>query len=348
MLKLVFNSFIEKNRYIISALLFLLSYLSLTMLLSIYNNYEYNIKSLQNEEINRTIEVDIDKENALSILKNNKYIETYYPMYNNKRMLYQDKNINFNTSNNVDLIKGSSIKNNNEIIISKSFSKLVKLEETNYNIKLNFKYNEKEYSFTVVGITDNNKADVYLVEEEFQKIFNPEPSSYYVLISDYKDVKKFINQMLDKGYIANLYNATSEEELNTLINLKNTYIGIMIAIILLIFFFLCIIVKNMLQYETKNIAILKAVGYKNRIISLIMLLRLLIVNLFSYLFILFITIITHFISSSIISKYNLSLLKLFYYDSIIMLIISFLIIINISIFQRKIKKLDVINTLQDY
>lgn len=347
MIKLILSSFKEKKRYIISALLFLFSYLSLIMLLSVYNYHLYNINLLQNETINRGVEVIIDGESAKSVLNNNN-IEIYYPIYNNQRMLYHGKSTNFNTTNNVTLTYGSDVKNNNEIIVSSFFAKSIGLDENNYKTELEFKYEEHEYSFIVVGITDDNNSDVYLEQEEFRKIFDIEANRFYVLIDKYSNVDSFINRMLNNGYIANLYNATNEEELNSLINLQKTYVGIMLIIVLLIFFFLFAIVKNMIQYESKNIAVLKAVGYRNAVILFILLLRLLIVNLFSYLLMLGAIIFTYWIANSIFLQFDLSLFNLINYSSLIMIVISFLIFISVFMYRKKIKKIDVIDVLQDY
>jgi len=212
MLKLILNPFKEKNKYLISALLFIFTYLSLTILLSVYNHYTSNINTLQNEEINRGIEITITEESATSIFKDNSNIELYYPIYNNQKMLYQNQNVNFNTTDNITLVQGSNAENDNEIIISQSFSKSIKLDENNYNNELNFNYENTEYHFIIVGITDNNNADVYLKSEKFKEIFNPQVKSFYVLIANYKDVNNFLKQMINDGYIANLYNATNEEE----------------------------------------------------------------------------------------------------------------------------------------
>jgi len=117
----------------------------------------------------------------------------------------------------------------------------------------------------------------------------------------------------------------------------------MAIIIILIFCFLLAIVKNMIHYESKNIAFLTAVGYRNIIIFFILLIRLLIVNLFSYILTLIITIPL----SLIINIYHLSFLKLISIDTLIMLVISLLILICLFIAKRKIVKLNVSDILQD-
>lgn len=347
MISLIFSGFREKKKYIISLILFIFGYLILLIIFSIHNHYRYNIDLLKNEPINRGIEIFINDLSAIDSFKND--IEYYYPIFANQEIKINNQYYYFNSWNSDDtLIVGQTIKNTNEIIISKRLFNILKLNENDYNKILEYTVNNNEYTFNIVGVSSNNQSDIYMSYKDFITIFDLEPDRYYILIDNYDKVSKFIESMTEIGILANLYDSTIQSQIDSMVNLKNIYEYIMCFIVLLIFIFLLVIVKNSIQYENKNIAIFKAMGYRINNILYIILMRLIIVSLLSYIVIQLLIFLIFIISSNIFIQYGLSLFNLLKYNTITMVLICVLILINVFFYKKKIFKMNVIEILQDF
>lgn len=345
MFNVIFSAFREKKKYIISLLLFLITYLIFLILLSIYNYYSNNINLLQNEPINRGIEVYTNDIN--NIVTND--IEMYYPIFPNQTIKKDSKYYDLNSWNEEsNLILGKKPETKAEIVISKNLFTLLKLKEDDYQQTLTLSINDNLYKFNIVGITNNIKADIYLDELSFQSIFDIKPNKYYVLINSYKNVNKFINNLMNQGISASLYDATMQVQIDSMKNMQNMYTYIMIAIIIVIFLFLIVIIKNNIQYENKNIAIFKAFGYRSIKILYIILMRLVFISLLAYTIIQLLTSVIFLILRKFIETYNLSLINLFTYNTITMFIIMGLIFINVFIYKKKVVKMNAIEVLQDF
>lgn len=346
MLNLILSGFREKKIYIISLVLFILSYLILLTLFSIYNHYNYNISILKNEPINRGIEVYTNNAHSIESYKN--IIEKYYPIYANQKIKKENKYYDFNSWNDdIKLSIGKEPKNKNEIVVSKRLYNSLKLNEKDYNKVVEYSINNTIQKFYIVGITSNNQADIYMNKNDFTSLFNIDPNKYYVLINNYSNINNFIENMMNNGLTASLYDSTMQTQIDSMENLKNIYQVVMLFIIILIFMFLLVIVKNNIYHENKNIAIFKAIGYRNSKILNIILVRLFIVSLISYVIMQILSFIT-FSCFNIFNQYGLTLINLLIYNTITMVIIFLLILINIIFYRSKIVKMNVIDTLKDF
>lgn len=346
MLGLILSGFREKKIYIISLVLFLLGYLVMLALFSIYNHYNFNISILKNEPINRGVEVYTSDVQIIKSYKSN--IENYYPVFANQEVKKDNKYYDFNSWNNdIKLSIGKDPKNENEIVVSQRLYNNLKLNENDYNKVIEYSINNTTQKFYIVGVTNNNQADIYMNAKDFTALFDTDPNRYYVLINNYNNVNKFIENMMDNGLTANLYDSTIQTQIDSMENLKNIYQVIMCFIIVLIFLFLLVIVKNNIYHENKNIAIFKAIGYRNSKILGIILARLFIISLISYAIMQIIS-FTAFSCFNVFSQYGLTLSNFLLYNTFTMGIIFLLILMNTILYRNKVVKMSVIDVLQDF
>lgn len=347
MFHFILSGFREKKIYIISFILFLLGYFFLLVLFSIYNHYDYEINSLKEEEVNRGVDVYTNDIHTLDSY--NDIIEKYYPVYTSKQIEKDHQYYDFNTWNDdFKITLGSEPKNKYDVVVSERLYRNFHLSEDDYHRTINYSINGVNYQFHIVGITNHNQVDIYMNMNDFISLFQSFPNQYFVLINHYQSVQPFIEKLMKSGIVAEIHDSTIQMQIDSIKNLKRIYFIILCFIMILLFLFLWIIVKNNIQHENKNIAIYKAIGYRINQINFIITMRLLLVALFSYFFIQICMIIVSFIYHNTLILYGLGLLKLIQYNTYILFVIICFIILNIYFYRRKIIKMNVMDVLQDF
>ncbi len=273
MINIFFSSFKRKKNYLILLALLILCYLLFGIFLFLYYKNENSIDLIKNDKINRGIEIICSEEDINSILSNHSAIEYFFPIYNNQVLKINNTNYSVNYFNNYedDIISGEKISNSKEIILSSK----IKEDIVNINVGKN--------KYKVVGVINNPKASLYFDKNEFEEMFNVKPTKYYALIKDYEYIPSVINYLASKNIVAYNYDVSLSTEIESLQKVQNLYISSMIIIILLLMLFFAIIIKNLLNIEKKNIALLKLIGYSNKKISLIVFARILFVIICSIL-----------------------------------------------------------------
>lgn len=213
---------------------------------------------------------------------------------------------------NIKLLKGRSIQNEREIILSKKY-------ELYYDTEVNIKVDDDDYKMTVVGIFDDEKiADTAFVLNNMTIKSNDVIIGYNVLVNKTKNVDSVINSLMKMDYSANIFN-----------NLNSVYDLILIRYLLSIFGFILIIAitvfdfllfKNIILDNMKEISILKSVGYSVN--------KILLINLNKNLFILLLSFLTSLVIG--IAIYNVTNIS-FYPISLIYLIIIIIITFSINV-----------------
>jgi hypothetical protein len=338
---IVLSSFKEKSKYIVFLLLFLFVYLIFTILLSTYIEYNENIEAIKNDDINKTLEVNINKEDALNYFEENSKVITYYPIFSDKLVTINGDyyNVNYN-SDNYEILKGKT-NGKGEIIVSEGVFNRLGL--TSLNDTLTITYNNINYTFEVVGIIQKTGTSIYLNLDDFLDMFELEENKYYVVVKNHDDIENIIKELNTLGYMADRYDTTGETQIETIESLKTTYRFIILALTIILFIFLNITIKNILNKENKDIAIYKALGYKLDKILLIIFFRFLIILLFTLL----IVSVIYIIYFGLIYQ-NISLLSIIISNVITTFIILGLIIINLIKYKTNIKKMNVFDILQEY
>ena len=320
------------------------------MLYNFYNIISNVVNELENESINRGLEVNIDKENAEKYFNNNPKVQFYYPLVSNEP-IKGDKfiiNINYFNYRTVKLLYGRKINENNEIIISKNYLNYLKLDEQSYAKQIKLKLNNKDYSFNIVGVTNNNYAHIYMNYDLFNEIFDLALDKYYVMTTNHTNFEQLSKELSENNFYNNLSDSTGEIEIDSLKEIRNIFFYLGIGLCILIFIFIYMIIKNIVNDEIKDIAIFKAIGFKYKKILQILLFRFLfllsIIYLIFLIFILILTIINYFI----IKVSYISFSNLFNFTNITTLIILFIVLFNLLFTNIKINKINILQVLDDY
>lgn len=350
MISIIYNAFKDYKKYFLFILLFSLSFFLIFIFLSIYDYYDYQINYvIGNKEINRGLEVNtLTDSNQKETFQSLNYIENFYPLYNNERFLYQNKYYQVNYKYNTNNMKfGKSSLSSHEIILSYYCFNFLELNEEDVGNKiLTVTYDNKAYDFLIVGVVNDNSSQFYITLDEMETIFSLTPNRYYVLINQYLNISKAKSEFDKLGYSSDIYDATGYAEILQIKKLQQTYIYILIFIMIISYTFVNNIIKNIIASEYKNIAILKAVGFKNKKIKQILIIRLISLVSIASLFTTIIEIIIIPLLNKIINA------PMFSYNYIVKMTIPvFIILIIVTLIctaqlKTKIKKLSVLEALQ--
>jgi hypothetical protein len=307
MINVIFSSFRKKGKYIIYILLLFIISCFYLLIIGIDNYYSYNINEvLGKKDVNRGLVI-----------------------YNSNVDIFIESNISLNIYRNYDLLMGSNNLEENDVIISKFYFNILNLEENDIvsNKKIKYKINNKSIVLNIVGVTSNNKTNIYVSESLFNKISDEYPTSYYVLVDSYKNVLKVQDYLLEHGIDSELYDTSGLLEIEKLEKDRQLFKYVLYVSLISLFIVLYMIIKNIFLSEEKNIAILKAIGYKTKDICLIILSRVLILMICSY--------ILNVLLCLILFQFN-------NYILLFVLINIFILVINSLIYYKKIKDMNVL------
>ncbi len=346
MISIIVNVFKCKKKYVTYFLMLVLCFL---IMINLINTQQYYKKILEvdvgTKIINRKLVVLNSNDKIISKIESFSNLTDYYP-YVYLEGSFDNVNIKLEyvASEEYNLIDGYTIKNKNEIIVSKEMSKYL---GKNINVKL---FN-KTYEFKVVGISDLEFAIVSKdLLRDLIDYFNIN-IEYYILISNnYKSAETNIDILSQNGYNAFLESNDGLVEYNEMQKFISLLTKFIYFIIFLNFLFIIYIFKSLSLVETKNMAILKAIGYSDFNIGIIFIFKILIVLLISIAFALvffigFFGLLNCFISSEYIlftNKFNF--LNKYFWLCLISIILLFIDYVPIIL---KIKKLDVLGILNE-
>lgn len=351
MILIIYNTFRDYKKYLLFTLLIMLSFLLMFIFLSIYDYYDYQINHVVgNKEINRGLLVDILSDtNPIKVFNELDYIENYYPIYNNEYVIYNNKYYQVNYKFNSNDIKfGKSTLSNNEIIISYYTFLNFNLNENDIGNKVfTVTYNNKKYDLLLVGVVNNNKSQFYISLSDMENIFSLVPNEYYVLIDKYTNINKAENEFSKLGYYADIYDTTGYNEINQIKNIQKNYVYMLVGMIIISCIFINNIINNIISSEYKNIAILKAIGYRNRKIQNILLIILICLIIFSFMLISLLELIFSPLLNIIMNNQLFSFIYILKSNFLILLVFILMILVNIFKIRKKVKRLNVLNALQD-
>lgn len=143
----------------------------------------------------------------------------------------------------------------------------------NQTIKLNIEGVEQDYK--VVGIYKDDLDKTEYAYISYTDNFNIESVSntYILLVDNYDNVNIVKTKLLDDGYKVTIDTNSISENIETLNTLKIVFNILTLIIIIFICLFLYFIIKDLLEDEKYDIAILKSIGYKNILLFKINLLK---------------------------------------------------------------------------
>ena len=332
MRKIVLSAFRNKNKYTLYGIMLFIIFVFSYIIIFVYENYAYQIKNvLGAKEINRGLVVygtDLD-----DFIKENKEITISYPIYNN---LIIDK-ITINVYRDYDLLMGKKAIKNDEIVISKYFYNILNLNEEDILEEKKIKVIDSYYK--IAGVTSNNSINIFMTENNFKSLDNVTFNKYYLLVDKYINVTKIQEKLLDLGYASELNDSSGLLEIEKIMEVQQIYKYILIFCLLILVFVIYLIIKNIIKFEEKNIALLKAIGYKNKTICLILFLRIIIL----FFGVLLINYIPLFIIN--ILFFHFSLAKYLVIEFILGLLV---ILFNLFIFRIRLNKLNVLEILNEF
>lgn len=267
---------------IIICMLIMIIYSKNMIDLSYKNNIENSIK-------NRTVFVSSNKNNIeTKDIKDMKHVNDIQYVLESLPIEVKGCVFTLTTNNLLDkneIISGKEIDNDNlEVILPNQV-----IKEYDISNMIELKYEDISINVQVVGTyKDNlNKNRIYVskkVINEFvkykQELLNKKIC--LVEIDEYKNVENFILDIEEKGYNANIYDTSGLNDIKTYQNISIVLNIVICITILSTYVILSIIMNSIIDDEKMDLAILKTVGYKNKIIARIIFYRILIIILFSY------------------------------------------------------------------
>lgn len=345
------SAYFKKKTIIFYILIFLLINLSLIGL-NIVNYYvKSQITIIKNKVENREIYVKInDYPDVEYIIKKNiekkyKYFSPYFTTLNNLYIIKINPGI---TETIPKIVLGRNLKIQKEeivlpdIIMTDTGKKSTKSLYNKYiNIKIIDDNIEKECKLKVVGLYRfQGFNDAYISQKVIENNFKQTKEEYIFIAKKNLDVNKIVKQLSDKN-IANLYNESTQNELNVYNNIKNYIQPIFILFLILDIFVISLIMNDIIKSTQLDIGLLKVVGYNSKKIMYNLSLGLLFIFLFPLL------VSTTFISIIIAFLFKLQYINLLVIIMKITVINIILIFVNCFLYIKKIKKISLIELLRD-
>lgn len=324
--------------------LYILTNIILIVLLTshYYINNIYT-STIKNKLQNRVLTISCTTENINSLNKINHItsVSKYYPstiMFdtNNNKYILNYYNLNFAKINTSNL-------SSNQVIVSND------IKSNSIILYLN---NEK-YIFKVVGKHDNKylNTNEIIVSEEFMKKLNKglPKNEFNIIVDDYNNIN-YVSKELSKNNCEVLIQNDSNQQNIKMYNLilKVFLIG-EVLIILLVVNTLTLITRDLINTNSKDIALLKIYGFHDSKISKLLILSLSkenIKNSFLIYLILSITypLITHF---KLISKIYLNYLEFTVIILSVIILLQILLIIVSILSMKNINKKSIITLLKE-
>lgn len=138
--------------------------------------------------------------------------------------------------------------------------------------------NNIEYNAKVIGFHNGENDIVYFPYYDAQNFIiyseqSDELHDYIIVIDKYKNVEKSIDKLESLGYYAELLNSTVQKEINIYVTLKNLVSLILIILLSLTYIILLLLVSNIVHDERYDIAILKSIGYNDKAILIVTIIK---------------------------------------------------------------------------
>ncbi|MBP3254943.1 MAG: ABC transporter permease [Clostridia bacterium] len=356
---------LKKNRktiiYIVSLSLILALFCSLYNFKSLINNiFESNIK---NNIKNRCIYVTSVNELDIESIKNVENIKNAYYFIDICNASIEDEEIKIKTGDieqipNVIYGNDLSFEGSTdilEIIIPESIQKKFSESLINKNVIINVNHKENIEAL-IVGIYNGDKYDntIYVSLSNINKIIELNPKilnkySGFVIADSYDNINKIIEKLMEYGYNCNLFDTSGEKDIYSYENISKFLSIFIFLMIICVYVIIRITIKNFIDDEEKELAIMKAIGYNNITILKTIILRTLTISIIAFL-----------ISYMLVKIINVGIMNLFnnyIYNkdvplSIVGYLIAMLMIIVISVIcsireKRKIKKINIIELLKN-
>lgn len=312
------------------------------LMISTYDEYSNVKRTLENENAIVNVYKSIVPFNSNIKIDNNVIECMISSSYYNYINIDSSNIFKFDEKN--DILFPSKINYNSNILLMDKYNGII------FNI-INSE-NETEFEGKITGIynySDKKNNYVFIPYEDFIKNFyhnysNQDNGYLYTIVVDKIDnVKDVIDTLQKKGYNDIIYDSSLQRETNILNNLYLIVKIIIASIFFAIFIILNLIINSIISDENIDIAILKSIGYNNKYLFRISLLKTTFLSsvafAISIFLLLFMTILWKNIFSTLFNIefiLKISMIKwifIFYLIIIVLCIISNLLIIS------KIKKI---------
>lgn len=337
----IFNN---KNKYIFLISIFIFV-IELLLGIGLYF-YQYNEQILKKDYSSRLLTIVSTDENLYERINKIDGVESVYPKWVNCYVKDKYENtyvFNYIDNDTLDIIKGKNIfmLDKDEVIVPNTSALEIK-------DKIEFFYNDKEYTFTVEGIYDNSLGlDYFLVNDvTLEEISYQIEDRYQIVVDDYEHIEKVMEELNKENFDVNVDNVKNLD----LLNKNQKIISILISFLVFLLFFMIgiilIVINDILYENQKNIAIMKVCGYKNKAIMYFILLH--IVKMISCsifkatICFLILCLITH-----LFVGISLSLIFIFCIGVFMYILLLFISLILVLYLLNKIKRLSVILLYKD-
>lgn len=369
-----FNSFFRKKKLLIYIITISVTFgLIISVIYDMYklnNIYYYKIKNnIKNRVLSVTssngkiLDTDINYISSLGGV-NNAYLElndfsinieggeSFTVKYiSNEEIVELLENNSMESKEELQVILPYRILNSNgeykyfENLIGKNMNFFIN-DSITINAQVTGVYNPKNYENYVYV----NEAFKYFLENYDLSSIND--NYIKVVVRDYNDVDSIINTLVDKGYNADIMDKSGQTDIKIYNMAKSIILLIIVFITIFTYISITIIVNGIISGEKMDIAILKAIGYKEKQIHKIMKLRIVAIIIVSTILGAIISLgIIQLISYIIYYKLNI-LININLVEYILLMLIFFGIIffitcVSLKINNIKIKRINIIELIKN-
>lgn len=342
--KAIIYSIFRSKRCVVYAILFILLFMIGYIFSVNYDYYDYQINEvIGKKEASRGLVLHYEEDDVDDLINETLYIDEYLPLYEDENAKIGKKTYKINSDFKMNIFFGRSIEKDNELIISMLYFRTMKLNESDIGNKvIDLTINGKKYTFTIVGVTDDNHSHFYLSQNFIKDVLKLKANKYYLLVNTFSNVLKAIEHIEGKGYNIEYFDLSSIYEVQEVQKAKESYLYLCALIIICLILFLIGIIKNIFASETKNICLYKTIGFKNKFIKRIMVKRIAIIITFSY----FIFLIMVSALSILINRPYISILSSFKHASIIYAIEISILLLTCPFIFKKFKRINIIENMK--
>lgn len=240
-------------------------------------------------------------------LLNNEYIVFYYKKYDNlyvnidQYKRYKIDSINFDKTKTT--IEYEDALHLNEVVISND---LLNLFELQIGDEYTIEFDDSDYDVVIKDVIKDELFSLYVSQEMIEKIAlenNIKPSYYNVLIDKYENVDKLMKYDIDNDF-ADISGINDLEMAKKMVNLIKKFKVVALLIIVIVIFN---IMKNYLLNDEKNIKLYKYIGFRSIVVLNVLLVRLLIVVILSFILLF----LASYIINLILSFFSIGYINLF-------------------------------------
>lgn len=355
----------NKKNLLFSLILFVIAILSLFITITIQLCINDVIdKDISNKFINRDIYVTHENytyeevENKINDLD---YISFFYKDYGFINV--QNKELGILTLRGVPLDFFSSYNyriderylTDNYVIIPSTISN----DESIMGKTITFNYNEStSIDLTIAGIyfvDENEFSNNLYMGIDFYNYFIEEnelleyKETLHIVVENQKHVESTIKNLNNMDFVAYLSDPSGKVELNMYTQLSKMVSYFTIAIVLFILTTYILTIGAIINHEKESIAILKAIGYKNVNIFLILFMSVFLMLLFSFIISSIVFFVIAIILNRLISIYLLSYFKFnIFVIIIVFILLIILLIVSLLLYFNKLKKISIVKLINDF